>query len=72
MKNIALIKDEMQSSTYINFIKKNYGLIVFTLLISVILVLLTYPGILYSDSYTRIAMADNIKLRFQVVGVRPH
>lgn len=50
-----------QESLYFNWMKKNSGLVIVCMLISVFLCILTYPGILYTDSYGRVEMALGLK-----------
>lgn len=50
------------NSAYITFLKKRKTMILVSLFISVFLTILTYPGILYSDSYSRIGYAQNFRL----------
>jgi len=55
------VKRVFQDSFYVSMIKNNKTVIGMCFLISAFLVLLTYPGVIYSDSYTRIGMADEIE-----------
>ena len=50
------------NSAYITFLKKRKTMILVSLFIAVFLTILTYPGILYSDSYSRIGYAQNFRL----------
>lgn len=50
------------SSIYLEFLKKRKTMILVAIVISAFLTMLTYPGILYSDSYTRIGYARNFNL----------
>ena len=50
------------NSAYIAFLKKRKTMILVSLFIAVFLTILTYPGILYSDSYSRIGYAQNFRL----------
>ncbi len=48
-------------SLYLKWIKKNKGLILACVLISTFLCFLSYPGIMYSDSHSRIEFASRLK-----------
>ena len=52
-----------QKFYYFSKIREDVGILIICLLISVLCVLITYPGILYSDSFARIATADSIIFR---------
>lgn len=59
-KLTAMIKE----SLYVAFIKRNRNMILISALLSVLLVAVTYPGIMYSDSYRRAELIDSLELWF--------
>ena len=54
-------KTVLAESVYSGFLKRHKGLILWCVLISVFLCILTNPGIIYSDSYGRIERADSLR-----------
>ena len=67
MKHIEKVKIDIRNSKYVEFIRNNYRLMFGCMVLTTFFVLLTYPGIMYSDSYSRISMADDVKLWFHVL-----
>lgn len=57
----------LKNSYYRKLMIGNKGAIVFALLIACFLTFLAYPGVMYTDSYARINMAENIKQWLQLV-----
>lgn len=49
-------------SLFVQYIKRNMGVILIAIMVSVFMTILTYPGVLYSDSYERIRAAEKFKL----------
>ena len=60
-----LIKDIPKNSFYIDWIKEHRGTFLICAFIATFLTMLSYPGILYSDSYTRISLASDLKRSLQ-------
>lgn len=56
------IKTTVKDSVYFKWIKRNVWAIIGCLLISSFLCILTYPGILYTDSYSRIDITNSLKM----------
>jgi len=56
------IKYTIESSLYFSWIKNNVWILVLCLLISTLLCGISYPGIIYSDSYGRVNITDGLKL----------
>ncbi len=56
------IYEAIRASHYVKWIKRNKGLLFACVIISTFLCVLTYPGILYSDSYNRISFASSLKM----------
>jgi len=56
-----MLEKQVRDSFYIKKIKENSGLIIWSLLIAVFFLLISYPGILYSDSYGRVDTADKLR-----------
>lgn len=54
------ITEIINSSYFINQFKKHMPLIIICLIISIICTMITYPGILYSDSYRRVSGSTEI------------
>lgn len=61
------IKTTLKQSAYTRWIKTQYGNLLISISISGFLTILSYPGILYSDSYERISFADGLKMSFQAL-----
>lgn len=67
-RNIKLVQfrpkilNVVTNSLYITYIRKNKGMILACILISTFLCILTYPGIMYTDSYARISFVSNLKM----------
>ena len=57
-----MLLKEVKQSAYIRWIIKQRNILLLAICISAFLTILTYPGILYSDSYVRIELADKIDL----------
>ena len=55
------ICNTLKQSVYTKWIIKQRTNLFISISISIFLTILTYPGILYSDSYGRIAMSENVK-----------
>ncbi len=55
------ICNTLKQSVYTKWIIKQRTNLFISMSISIFLTILTYPGILYSDSYGRIAMSENVK-----------
>lgn len=55
------IKKEFMNSYYVQKIKDNLAIIVWSLLMTGFCVVISYPGIFYSDSYARVETADKIR-----------
>ncbi|MBR5565039.1 MAG: hypothetical protein IKW08_02615 [Roseburia sp.] len=51
----------MMKSFYYRKLQENLGLIVWSLVMAIFCVLISYPGIFYSDSYARVETADKIR-----------
>lgn len=66
MKNkrniLADICEEVKNSVFKRWIIDHRFSLLITIVISIFLTILSYPGILYSDSYTRIEFADSLKM----------
>lgn len=67
-KNVYKLKNEIEKSVYLKFVRNTTSFIILSLLISIICTIITYPGILYSDSFARInlyyVINDSIKKLF--------
>lgn len=61
MKKIANIEYAIKESAYIRWLENNRNSIIITFFISVFITLLSFPGIIYIDSYVRISFADSLK-----------
>lgn len=59
---LNLIYNEIRESIYIRWLKENKGLICLCAFISAFMCILTYPGIMYTDSYARTNMTTDLKL----------
>ncbi len=57
-----MLLKEVKQSAYIRWIIKQRNILLLAICISAFLTILTYPGILYSDSYARIELADKIDI----------
>ena len=57
---LTKITDEIKKSVFINWIIKQRHYLLLSVCISAFLTILTYPGILYSDSYLRVSFADSL------------
>ncbi len=57
---LKIITDEIKESVLIKWIIKQRLFLLLSVCISVFLTILSYPGILYSDSYGRITFADSL------------
>lgn len=55
------IKEELTSSYYTQKVKDNLAIIVWSLLMTGFCVIISYPGIFYSDSYARVETADKVR-----------
>lgn len=74
MKYINVIEDKMlevnkniTDSFYYKKIRENSLLIFMSLLIAIVCVLISYPGILYSDSYGRVDTADKVRVAINLL-----
>ena len=56
-----MISKLVEESFYKKKIKENVTVILLSILIAIVCVLISYPGIFYSDSYGRIDMADDFR-----------
>lgn len=54
----------IKESLYVVFLKRNRNVILISALLSILLVAITYPGIMYSDSYRRAELIDSLELWF--------
>lgn len=55
------MQEGINDSVYVKWIKNHQGLIAFCAFLSIFLTLLTYPGVMYSDSYIRLSTASDLK-----------
>ncbi|SEQ35931.1 hypothetical protein [Butyrivibrio sp. TB] len=60
-KKLAGIMSGIKQSAYIKWLGNNRNSIIISLLISVFITILSYPGIIYIDSYVRISFTDSLK-----------
>ena len=59
------VNNEIKESIYVKWVKKNIGLICLCAFISAFICILTYPGIMYTDSYARTNMTTDLKLSLE-------
>lgn len=53
-------KETMRKSIYLQWVKNHQGLIIFCAFLAGFLTFLTYPGVMYSDSYARISTTSEL------------
>lgn len=58
---LTQIKDVLKESVYIRWLGNNRNSILISLLLSIFITILSFPGIIYIDSYVRISFADSLK-----------
>ena len=56
---------KIRNGFYCQQVVKNRNLIIVSLFLAILCVMITYPGILYTDSYSRVSRAYDIKKQFQ-------
>ena len=56
------IRNTISQSAYIKWFSANRNYLLISVFISIITTLITYPGVLYSDSYSRVYSADMLKM----------
>ena len=54
------MKSNLKKSYYIQKLKENMNIIIISFLMALFCTFITYPGVWYSDSYTRVSFADTI------------
>lgn len=54
----------IRESIYVSFFKKNRNMVLVSALVSMLLTMVAYPGIMYSDSYRRVELIDSLGLWF--------
>ena len=62
-------KQEINESKYKRWILENKGMLLISILIAIFLTILTYPGIMYSDSYARIGVTSELKTAIHAFNV---
>lgn len=61
-ENLMKFRNSIKNSLYTKWIVGQRSNLMISICISILLTILTYPGIIYSDSYERISFADSLKM----------